>query len=206
MKIWDLPPPGLPLLLGDGTVGPDGCFYFGAYDPEILDSPEGCVFRVNRDLSFEKVLSGFALPNGMAFSPEGDRFYLTEMFARKIWRFTFDAENGNFSRKSLFAELPEEKGYPDGLILDAQGGVYSAHWQGFRVTRYNPDGTVAAEIEVPVPTATCMALGGPELKTLYITTARKGNSEEQERSYPEAGDLFRTEVEVPGLPEREFLG
>jgi sugar lactone lactonase YvrE len=192
-----------PLLIGDGTCGPDGCYYFGVYHPEDLTSKEGAVYKVNHNLTFEKIIPEMALPNGMAFNKEGNKFFLTEMFGNCIWTFDFNQESSEFSNKRLFTEIPEAEGYPDGLILDDEGGVWSAHWQGSRVTRYTPDGKVERIIKVPVPTATCMAFGSDD--SLYITTAIKGCSEEQLKAYPDAGNLFRVKTDFRGYPEREFV-
>lgn len=195
-------PSDSPLLIGDGTSGPDGRFYFGVYHPENLTSTEGAVYRVNHDLSFELVITGMALPNGMAFNKEGNKYYLTEMFGNCIWSFDFNKDTGKFSNKTLFTSIPEKDGYPDGLIMDKEGGVWSAHWQGFRVTRYNSDSSIDRIINVPVPTATCMTFA--EKGALYITTATKGNSDEQAKEYPEAGNLFTVQTEFTALSERSF--
>jgi len=197
-------PEGSPLVLGDGTSGPDGAYYFGVYDPFDVTNKEGAVYRVSPDLSMEEVIGDMALPNGMAFTPEGDRFYLTEMFGNCIWTFDFNTETGEFSNKTLFATVPKDEGYPDGLILDETRGVWSGHWQGFRVTCYTPEGTVKSTVSVPVPTAPCMAFGDDG--ELYITSARKGCSEAQLKDYPESGGLFVAKPMLKGVPERLFLG
>lgn len=193
-----------PFLLGDGTVGPDGCYYFGTYHPEDLSNKGGAVYRVNKDYSFEKVVPNMALPNGMAFSKNGEKFYLTEMFGNCIWEFDFSARTGKFSNKTLFTEVPEHDGYPDGLILDGEGGIWSAHWQGFKVTRYTSDGKIDKTVPIPVPTATCMAFN--DSGTLYITTASKGNSREQMEEYIHSGSLYAIETSHTAIPERAFIG
>ncbi|MBI9105654.1 MAG: SMP-30/gluconolactonase/LRE family protein [Spirochaetales bacterium] len=194
------------MLLGDGTAGPDGCFYFGAYNCADLYSKDGCVFRVNKDLTIEEAVGGLALPNGLAFNQDGSRFYVTEMFASCIWSYNFDKETGEISGKKLFAEIPEENGLPDGLIIDAEDFLWSAHWAGYRLTRYNQEGTVERVVKLPVPTPTCMAFGGEKLETLYITTARKGLSEEELAAYPDSGDLFILDSEIKGRLELFFKG
>ncbi len=194
------------MILNDGTVGPDGCFYFSIINAEDLYSKEGAVARLNTDFSIEIVAEGFALPNGLAFDSPGTRFYVTEMFANTIHRFDFSAESGVLSGKKSFAVIPEEDGMPDGLIIDSEDFLWSAHWQGFRVTRYDPDGKIERTVSVPVPTPTCMAFGGEEMTTLYITTAKKGLSEQQLQNYPQSGDLFMVETEIQGRIERTFSG
>ena len=90
--------------------------------------------------------------------------------------------------------------------MDAEGYLWSGHWQGFRVTRYDPDGRKERIIEVPVPTATCMAFGGKALDTLYITTGKKGLTPEQITKFPLAGDVFAIEPGITGRLEPEFAG
>ena len=201
------PVEGLPhLTMNDGTVGPDGRFYAGSFNQKDLDAPDGCLYRVDHDGRAEVIDTGLVLPNGMAFSPDGKVLYLTEMWVRRIVAYDFDARSGSVSHRRTLVTVPEAEGYPDGLILDEEGFLWSGHWQGFRVTRYDPDGRKVRCIDVPVPTATCMAFGGPDLDRLYITTARKGLTAEQLGAFPLAGDLFMTRPGVRGRREHEFAG
>lgn len=195
------------MMLNDGTVGPDGCFYFSIINAEDLNSKEGAVARMNKDLSMEIAAEGFALPNGLAFDPSGTAFYVTEMFANTIHR--FDVKPGSAGGIELFGRrkivrIPEEDGMPDGLITDGEGFLWSAHWQGFRITRYDPDGKIERTVPVPVPTPTSMAFGGEDMTTLFITTAKKGLSEKQLKEYPQSGDLFMVQTDIQGSPERVF--
>ena len=194
------------LLIGDGTTGPDGCYYFTTYNWEDLYSTTGGIFRVGKDLKIELVLDNLALPNGIVFNLDGSKLYVTEMFKNRILVYDFDAPSGTFSDRQVFREVPEEEGLPDGLIMDREGFLWSAHWQGFRITRYDPDGNAEGVLPVPVPTPTCMAFGGPDMKTLYITTAKKGLSDEQLAEYPESGSLFIAETEIEGREELSFSG
>jgi sugar lactone lactonase YvrE len=98
------------------------------------------------------------------------------------------------------------EGYPDGLVVDEEGFLWSGHWQAFRVTRYDPDGRKVLHIDVPVPTATCMAFGGRDMDQLFITTAKKGLTPEQLAAYPAAGDLFQVRPGVRGREEHQFDG
>jgi sugar lactone lactonase YvrE len=201
------PVDGLPhLTMNDGTVGPDGRFYAGSFNQKDLDAPDGCLYRVDCDGKTVVIDTGLVLPNGMAFSPDGATLYLTEMWARRIVAYNFDPGAGTVSGRRTLVTVPVSEGYPDGLIVDEQGFLWSGHWQGFRVTRYDPDGGKVLHIDVPVPTATCMAFGGPDLGQLYITTAKKGLTPEQLAAYPEAGDLFWVRPGVRGREEHQFDG
>jgi len=195
-----------PLTMNDGTVGPDGRFYAGSFNARDLAAPDGCLYQVDHDGTIRTLETGLVLPNGMAFSPDGRTLYVTEMWVGRIVAFDFDPLRGTLSRRRTLITVPEREGYPDGLIVDEQGFLWSGHWQGFRVTRYDPEGKKEQHVEVPVPTATCMAFGGPGLEQLYITTAKKGLTPEQLAAHPDAGDLFVVRPEVRGLHEHEFLG
>jgi len=194
------------LAYNDATVGPDGCYYFGYMNIADLYSKDGGIYRVNKNLTMEKVLGNLALPNGLAFSKDGKAFYVTEMFANRILTYTFDKKTGTFSGEKELIRVPLEKGLPDGLICDREGCLWSAHWQGFRITRYRPDGSIEREIPIPVPTPTCMAFGGSDMSTLLITTARKGLSDKQLEDYPQSGSTFIMETEFQGIEERIFAG
>ena len=194
------------LTMNDGTVGPDGCFYAGSFNVQDLDAADGCLYRVDHDGTVAVIDTGLVLPNGMAFSPDGNTLYLTEMWVRRIVAYDFDARSGSVSRRRTLVTVPDSEGYPDGLIVDDEGFLWSGHWQGFRVTRYDPDGRKVRHIDVPVPTATCMAFGGPDLDRLYITTGKKGLTEEQLAAYPAAGDLFVVRPGVRGRVEHLFAG
>jgi len=102
--------------------------------------------------------------------------------------------------------VPGEAGLPDGLIVDGDGFIWSAHWGGWRVTRYDPEGKIEREIKLPVANVTCMAFGGRDLNVLYMTTAWFMLSDEERAAQPEAGDLFRIETDVTGRLEPEFAG
>jgi sugar lactone lactonase YvrE len=194
------------MTMNDGAVGPDGRFYAGSVNVDVLDAPDGCLHRVDTDGSIETIETGIVLPNGISFSPDGKTMYVTEMWANRITAFDFDGRRGTVSRRRVLIEVPEDEGHPDGLIVDAEGFLWSGHWQGFRVTRYDPDGRKVSHLDVPVPTATCMAFGGPDLDQLYITTGKKGLSPEQIQKYPDAGDLFMVNAGVRGRIEPEFGG
>jgi sugar lactone lactonase YvrE len=194
------------LSMNDGAVGPDGRFYAGSLNVDVLDAPDGCLHRVDPDGRISTIETGLVLPNGISFSPDGRTLYVTEMWVNTITAFDFDASAGTVSRRRALIRVPDEEGHPDGLIVDSDGFLWSGHWQGFRVTRYDPDGRKVSTVDVPVPTATCMAFGGPELDQLYITTGKKGLSPEQLQKYPGAGDLFMVKTGIHGRIEPAFGG
>jgi L-arabinonolactonase len=123
-----------------------------------------------------------------------------------IRAYDYDPGSGRLSNSRIFHRLVEGTGLPDGSTVDAEGGLWNARWQGHRVVRHRPDGSVDRAVELPVPNVTCVALGGPDLDTLYITTARQGLSDAALEAAPSAGGLFAVPAGVRGLPEPIFLG
>ena len=192
------------MTMNDGAVGPDGRFYAGSLNVDVLEAPDGCLHRVDADGRISTIESGLVLPNGISFSPDGRTMYVTEMWVNTITAFDFDPAAGTVSHRRALIRVPDEEGHPDGLIVDSEGFLWSGHWQGFRVTRYDPDGRKVSHIDVPVPTATCMAFFGPELDQLCITSGKKGLSPEQLESYPAAGDLFMVKTGIRGRIEPVF--
>ena len=105
----------------------------------------------------------------------------------------------------VFIDMTAEGLHPDGSVVDAEGCLWNAQYGAGRVVRYTPDGAVDRIIEVPARRTTCPAFGGPDLRTLYITSARENMTPEQLAAEPLAGALFAVEVDVPGLPENRFV-
>ena len=106
----------------------------------------------------------------------------------------------------MFVQVPEEEGFPDGLTVDSEGYLWSCHWDGWRITRYSSTGEVDSVISMPVPRPTSCCFGGPELKTLYVTSASIGLSAAKLADAPQSGQVFAIELDVKGLPEPAYLG
>jgi sugar lactone lactonase YvrE len=96
-----------------------------------------------------------------------------------------------------------DDGWPDGLCLDAEGGIWVAMWEGSAVRRYDPAGRLDAVVPLPVTFPTCPGFGGPNLDQLYVTTSRRDVPPGAE---PEAGALFRIEPGVAGVPVHPYAG
>lgn len=194
------------MLCNDGTVTPEGDFIFGTYDVERLEEPRGNLYLVDENLGISRLEEGFAVPNGMAFGPDGTSFYISEQFGQRVLEFEWDPKEKKLLNRKVFVEFSDDQGLPDGLITDSEGYVWVAHWQGWRVTRFDPSGKIDREIKLPVTTATSMVFAGDNLDNLYITTARKCVEDEDLKKGPEAGDLFRFEPECTGRLESLFRG
>lgn len=162
------------LRFNDGKVGPDGAFWAGSMS-YTGDKAIGGLYRFGGEVS--QILSGMVIPNGLGWSPDGRVMYVTDSGKGAITRWDFDPESGSIVNEQFFVRIPPEEGVPDGLSVDEDGNVWSARWGGSRVVGFDPEGKVIAEIEVPAGNPTSCCFGGPDNRTLFITSARHGLSD-----------------------------
>ena len=148
--------------------------------------------------------AGFTVCNGLGWSPDDRTFYLADTSASRIYAYDFDLLSGAIANRRIFAEVPAAEGRPDGLSVDAQGGVWVASSGGWRLTRYDQDGRVERAVRLPVPRPTSCAFGGPGLETLFVTSSRLGLSRRELAEAPLSGSLFLLDAGVVGLPEPCF--
>ena len=189
----------------DGRCDRAGRFWAGSL-PYTEDQPKGTLWRLEPDHTAHRVLSGITVPNGLCFSPDDRIMYFTDSPTRRIMAYDFDLATGTPSNPRLFAKVPDEAGWPDGAIVDADGGVWSCKWDGARVVRYSPDGTVDRVVAMPVPRPTCAAFGGADLDVLYVTSASDRLSEAQRAEFPLSGNLFALDAGMRGLPDPRYEG
>ncbi|UQU62700.1 SMP-30/gluconolactonase/LRE family protein [Couchioplanes caeruleus] len=200
--VTTLPPlwsdPGV--RMNEGGCDPDGRFYCGsmAYD----QTPGAAsVYRLDPDGSVQVVLDGVTVSNGLEWSPDGSRAYYNDTATSAISVFDYDPATGLTHRRT-FAELPDG-GRPDGLTVDADGGVWTAVSNGGAVYRYGPGGVLEDKLEVPARKVTACTFGGERLDQLFITTSQENIDTRED---PLAGALFRADVGVTGKPVRPFAG
>jgi sugar lactone lactonase YvrE len=194
------------IIYNDAVVDRQGRLLVGTLNWDDPWAPEGSLYRLDPDGSLHQIGTGYATPNGLGLSPDGETLYLTDMRHRQILVYDYDTAAGTIHNRRLFVDVPEEQGMADGLIVDADGYIWSAHWEGWKLTRYDPQGKVEREIKFPVQLVICCAFGGDDLDDLYVTTAWWGFEEEQRKAQPKAGDLFRIKLDVKGLVEPAFKG
>ncbi len=109
--------------------------------------------------------------------------------------------------RRVFARVPDGAGYPDGLTVDAEDHVWGAHWGGARLTRYRPDGAIDRVVAMPVPLCTSCCFGGPDLATLFVTSASIGLDAPARAAAPQSGGLFAvTGLDVRGRSAALFRG
>lgn len=182
----------------DACIAPDGAIWFGSMD-DAEDAPSGRFYRVHKGECAETGLPPVSITNGPALSPDGGILYHTDTLGKRIWRTTLSPE-GAVGETSLFVEIEDGAGHPDGPTVDAEGCVWTGLFGGWAVRRYDPAGRLMREIRFPVANITKIAFGGEGLATAYATTARKGLDMTALTEQPLAGDLFAFDPGVAGLP------
>ena len=194
-EVWSDPS----IRMNEGGCDPDGRFYCGsmAYDQR---TGAASVYRLGPDATVTTVLTGVTVSNGLEWSPDGSLAYYVDTPTGRVDVFDYDSARGLTGRRSFVAV---HSGSPDGLTVDAEGGVWVALWRGSAVHRYTPEGVLSDIVELPVTNVTACTFGGPELTDLYITTSREGVPA---GGQPLAGSLFTCRPGTSGRPVRPFAG
>jgi sugar lactone lactonase YvrE len=191
--------------MNDGTCDPQGRFWAGsmAYD----ETPgAGSLYRVDLDGSIQRVLDEVTISNGLGWSPDGTTMYVTDTGPGRIDAYDFDAASGSIVNRREFFPGVEGRGAPDGLTVDSEGCIWTALWGGGAVLRLDPTGRTIGEVDMPVSQPTSCCFGGPDLTTLFITSARVGLGAEELAAQAHAGKLMQCEPGVRGRPTRPFMG
>ena len=162
------------------------------------------LYRVDPDRSVHKAFGEVGISNCFAWSPENDTFYFADSLDKRIYRFDYDHDSGTLANRRLFAETAGAN--PDGGAIDEHGYLWNAEWDAWRVVRYAPDGTVERIVALPVQKPTSCMFGGPDLTTLYITSAVWDLTPADLKNQPQAGGLFAIDTGIRGLPEPRFAG
>jgi sugar lactone lactonase YvrE len=192
--------------MNDGACDPQGRFWAGtmAYD----ESPgAGSLYRLELDGSCSTMLTGLTISNGIGWSPDGSTMYLNDSGTGCTEAFSFDGPSGAITRRRTLVQIDQPGGVPDGLTVDQEGGIWVALWDGAAVHRYSPDGLLLADVGLPVQRPTSCAFGGPDMSTLFVTTARTGLDETALARQPDAGRLFTIRgLGVGGVPCLPYRG
>ncbi|SNS77696.1 Sugar lactone lactonase YvrE [Noviherbaspirillum humi] len=189
----------------DGKCDSRGRFWAGTMHFDGKE-PTGSLYRYTQEHGHVQVDSGYVVTNGPAWSGDGRTMYHNDSVNGRVYAFDFDPDTGEAGNKRLFLQFGPEDGSPDGMTTDAEGGLWIAHWGASRITRHDPQGKVLQTIALPCSQITSCAFGGPDLKTLYITSAAVGLSPEQLAKEPQAGGLFAIGLDVAGVPPHPFRG
>jgi sugar lactone lactonase YvrE len=187
----------------DGRADPQGRFWVGSMN-EQRDAASAALYRLDPDGSLTTMSEHINISNGLGFSPDGRTLYHSDTIVRTVWTWSLDATSGRIADRRVFAQFEVETDRPDGAAVDREGCYWSAFYRGGKIVRFSPRGERIAEYTLPARCPTMCAFGGPELTTLYVTTARQLRSDEELARLPLSGGLFAMKVDVPGQVEPRF--
>ena len=203
-RITPVPEAPAGMRFNDGKCDPAGRFWAGtmAYDQT---AGAGALYRLDPGGRAIKVLEGVTISNGLAWSVDGRTMYHVDTPTQRIDAFSFRPETGEISDRRPLVAIPAASGAPDGMMIDAEGGLWVALWGGAAVHRY-VDGRLDRVISLPVSQPTSCAFGGEGLDELFVTSAWEGLSAAERRGQPLAGAVFRVRPGVRGLPAAVYNG
>ncbi|MFC4534143.1 SMP-30/gluconolactonase/LRE family protein [Sphaerisporangium dianthi] len=192
------------IRMNDGNVDPAGRYFIGsmAYDAE---PGAASLYRLDPDRSLRTVLTGVTISNGMDWSPDASLCYFVDSPTHRVDVFDYDVVTGELSNRRVFADVSAVPGMPDGLTVDAEGGVWVAFYGGSRVCRFAPDGLPDRTVTLPVPQVTSCCFAGPELDRLVISTSTEGLSPDELRRLPSAGAIFMADPGCRGRLANRFV-
>ena len=214
-KLADAPYDTTRQRFNDGKCDPQGRFWVGSlYEPK--DQTLGVLYMLDNQ-GLHPMMDGVTTANGLAWSPDGRTAYWADTAAHRVRAFDCDPATGQLSGGRVFQQMaPKPAGWawgsatpyggrPDGAAVDTEGAYWSAQYEGGRLLRLSPRGDVLAEVSVPALCPTMPCFGGPDRKTLFVTTARHGRSAQELAQYPDAGCVWAMRVAVAGLGVNAFL-
>lgn len=195
-------PPGN--RFNDGKTDPQGRFWSGTMDNRE-ESASGSLYRLEPDLVWTRMDSGYRVTNGPAFDAPRGRMYHSDSALQTVFAFEL-SPSGELSGKRVFAQFGEGDGYPDGMTVDSDGCLWVCFWDGWCLRRISPEGKVVDKIPMPVQRPTSCTFAGPGLDRLYVTSARRGIDSDSLGMQPCAGGLFLLEAAARGVPQVPFAG
>jgi sugar lactone lactonase YvrE len=207
--IADAPYDTSKVRFNDGRVDPAGRFWIGTmYEPR--DQPAAEMYVLARDNLRCAWRGGMTNSNGLAWSLDGRTMFHADTTTHRIDCYDFDVATGEHSNRRTILTFPTDKtapdygGRPDGATMDSEGMYWVAMFEGGRVLRISPAGEILREIKLPVRCPTSVCFGGPDLRTLYITSASQGRSSEEIAQYPHTGKVLSVRLDVAGREEPEY--
>ena len=183
--------------MNDGACDRAGRFFAGTMASD--ESPgAGALYVLATDRQVTRLLTGVGISNGIGWSPDDQRMYYIDSLTYRVDLFDYEPATGAIGNRRSFARLGAGEVMPDGLAVDAVGGVWVALWGGSEIRRYAPDGRLTLTVDIPAANVTSCAFGGPDLRTLYITTAAGPGWS--------GGALFACQVAPAGLSANAYGG
>ncbi|HXB45119.1 MAG TPA: SMP-30/gluconolactonase/LRE family protein [Puia sp.] len=180
----------------EGKCDPAGRFWAGTMAFSEMPGA-GNLYAMHKDLQQTKKIKAVTVSNGMAWSADYKTFYYIDSPTRRVVAYDYDNPSGHISNKRTIIKIAKQEGFPDGMTIDNEGMLWIAHWDGWQVTRWDPEsGKKLYSVKMPVAKVTSCTFGGEDFTDLYITSAKIGLAEDALIQQPLAGSLFV----LPNLP------
>ncbi|MDP4032424.1 MAG: SMP-30/gluconolactonase/LRE family protein [Pseudorhodobacter sp.] len=187
----------------DGRADPQGGFWISTMG-KAAEPGAGAIWRYFRG-TLRCLYPGLGIPNAICFGPDGQYAHFCDTVTGKVLRVALDAEGWPCAAPTVFLDLTAEALHPDGAVVDAAGTLWLAQWGAGRVAAYGRDGGFLRAITVAAPHTSCPAFGGPDLTTLYCTTALQGMDAAARAAHPDAGKTFCAAAIARGQPEHQVI-
>jgi sugar lactone lactonase YvrE len=189
--------------LNDGKVGPDGAFWVGSMDERTPRQPTGALYRVTMQ-GAERKFGEVIVSNGLAWSPDGRVMIHTDSTVPAIDAWDFDPATGAIANRRRIARPTNEIGRPDGGACDMDGRYWSAGVSAGRLNCWSLVGELLKSVDMPTPHPTMPCFGGPDRRTVFITSLRSMGAQTDLARWPHSGGLFVTDLGVAGVPIHRF--
>ena len=190
------------MRFNDGKCDRQGRFWAGTMN-DVTRDPEGALYRLDPVRGCVAMDRGIRIPNSLAWSVDSRTLYFADSPLRTIFSYPFDPATGEIGQRRTFATV-EPPAIPDGATVDAEGCLWSAHYDGWRVVRFMPNGRIDRVIDLPVQRPTSCQFGGPDLSVLFVTTASQKLTPEELATQPLAGALLALDVRIKGVRRRDM--
>jgi sugar lactone lactonase YvrE len=187
----------------DGKCDPAGRLLAGTMDLKETDNSGSLYSFDGRNVT--KLFGDVCISNGLTWSPDHKTFYYIDTPTREVRAFDYDLASGTLANQRRAVYFTESLGWPDGMTSDIEGNLWVAMWGGAQLTKWDPtSGKLLEQIPMPVLQPSSCVFGGKDMNELYITSARKGMSEEELHKYPLSGGVFKLATRARGMPAFEF--
>ena len=192
-------------VFNDGKCDSHGRFWVGTMDRDV-QSPVGGLYRVGTDRQVTRMDGGITLSNGIAWSPDERTLYVCDSRPGRVWAYDYAPAMGEIANRRLHIDFSGRTGRPDGCTIDAEGGLWVAEIGAGQVVRFDPAGNEISAVKLPVSKPTSVTFGGPDLRTLFVTSMRYGLAEAELAREKLAGCVFAINPGAAGLPAARFGG
>lgn len=187
----------------DGRADPQGGFWIGTMG-KSAEPAAGAIWRWYRG-ELRCLFPRITISNAICFSPDGHYAHFTDTVTKQVMKVALDAQGWPTGTPQVFLDLTAEGRNPDGAVIDVAGWLWVAEWGSSHVAAYDQTGQLQRTMSFAAPHTSCPAFGGPDLTTLFCTTALEGMDDAARAAHPQAGMTFAAPAITPGQAEHRVL-